>query len=158
MFRRRPDLIVPIHDRRQRKRFLTLRNFLIVTVVCLVAFVVISTRSELRGLRPGEYGGLLRREIPQVEQKPMEVVHEEPPAVGDATHADPMLVQPAARAQWLEDESATAEVVPMTSAPVTTASITSGDADVAIVGGPDGVTVARKEKRRPVLSGGFGRQ
>jgi len=120
--------------------------------------VVISTRSELRGLQPGEYGGLLRREIPQVEQKPMEVVHEEPPAVNDATHADPMLVQPAARAQWLEDESAAAEVVPMTTASVTTASVTSGDADQAIVGGPDGVTLVRKERQRPVLSGGFGRQ
>src|SRR5215210_2323531 len=153
----RLDLIVPIHDRRKRKRILTLKNFGIFMAVLVVAFIAISIRSELRGLAPGDYGRLFRREVPPpVEAKPMEIVREEePPAVDDQSHADPMLVEPMARAQWLVDDTAT------TTAPVTTPVVTSasmrGEADVAIVGGSEGVTVVRKERRKPVLSGGFGR-
>jgi hypothetical protein len=157
----RPDLIVPIHDRRRRKRILTLKNFGIFVAVLAVAFIAISIRSEMRGLAPGDYGRLFRREVPPaVEAKPMEVVREEEPAavpvvVNDQSHADPMLVAPMARAQWLVDDTAT------TTAPITTPVVTSasmrGEADVAIVGGTEGVTVVRKERRKPVLSGGFGR-
>jgi hypothetical protein len=144
MIRQRPDLIVPIRDRRRRKRYLTKRNFVIVVAVALAVFVVISTRSELRGTRPGEFGRIVKREIPPVEEKPMEVVNEAPPVVEQATTpAEPM---------WLEEESTTAAVVPMT-----TASVTRGDADLTIVGGPGGVTITQRERRRPVLSGGFGR-
>lgn len=154
---RRPDLIVPIRDRRQRKRYLTLKNFGIVALVMLVAFIAISIRSEMRGLQRGDYGRLFRSEIPApVEPKPMEVVREELPAVDDQTHADPMLVEPMARAQWLADGSA-ATATTATAPPVTGASV-RGEAGVAIVGGVEGVTVVRREKRRPVLSGGFGRE
>lgn len=154
----RPDLIVPIRDRRRRKRILTLKNFGIFTAVLLVAFVAISLRSEMRGLNPGDYGRLFRSEVPSpVEAKPMEVVREQEPApaVDDQTHADPTLVQPMARSQWLVDESTTAAAAAVT-APVVVASV-PGKADVAIVGGTDGVTVVRQERRKPVLSGGFGR-
>src|SRR5829696_2558563 len=118
----RPDLIVPIHDRRKRKRILTLKNFGIFMAVLVVAFIAISIRSELRGLAPGDYGRLFRREVPPpVEAKPMEVVREEEPAaVDDQSHADPMLVQPMARAQWLVDDTTTT-----TTAPVTTPVVTS---------------------------------
>lgn len=154
---RRPDLIVPIRDRRQRKRYLTLKNFGIVVLVMVVAFIAISIRSEMRGLKPGDYGRLFRSEVPaSVEPRPMEVVREELPTVDDRTHADPLLVEPMVRAQWLVDD-ATATATTATVPPVAAASV-RGEADVAIVGGAEGVTVVQREKRRPVLSGGFGRE
>jgi hypothetical protein len=156
---RRPDLIVPIKDRRQHKRYLTLKNFGLLMIVLVVLFVIITVRSEMRGLKPGDYGQLFGREaaVP-IEQKPIEVVREAPPPVDDATHADPMLVTPAARAQWLQDDTATTTVAPVPApVAVTTADIRGGRADVAVVGGPDGVAVVRTEKKKPLLSGGFGR-
>lgn len=154
---RRPDLIVPIRDRRQRKRYLTLKNFGIVVLVMVVAFIAISIRSEMRGLQPGDYGRLFRSEVPApVEPEPMEVVREELPAVDDQTHADPLLVEPMARAQWLVDDT-TSTAPTATVSPVAAASV-RGEADVAIIGGEEGVSVVRREKRRPVLSGGFGRE
>ena len=140
---RRRDLIVPIRDRRQRKRYLTLKNFGIFVGVVLVAFIAISTYSEMRSIPTGNYGRLFRRTVPPPPPpKPMEVVSEAP--VTD--HTEAVLVDTTARQQWIEDDLA-----PMTIAPV------RGDQDVAIVGGSDGVTVARRARRRPELSGGFGR-
>lgn len=155
---RRPDLIVPIRDRRQRKRYLTLKNFGWTMAALTLLFIVITIRSEMRGLKPGEFGRLLGREIAtDLEQKPVEVVREAPPQqpVDDATHADPLLVEPAARAQWLEgDVTTTVAIVPVE--PVRSSSSASA---VSIVGGPEGVSVVRKEARpKPVLSGGFGRE
>jgi hypothetical protein len=152
---RRPDLIVPIRDRRKRVRILTLKNFGVFVLVMVAAFVAISIRSEMRSLTPGDYGRLFHREVPSpVEPKPMDVVQEAPVSpVDDQTHADPMLVEPMQRSQWLVDDTATTTVTPV----VTTASV-RGDGDVAIVGGSEGVTVVRRERKRPVLSGGFGRR
>jgi hypothetical protein len=151
---RRPDLIVPVRDRRRRKRILTLKNFGIVMAVLLIAFVAISIRSEMRGLKPGDYGRLFGREVPPIEPKPMEVVREEPPSVADQTQADPTLVEPMARSQWLVDDATTATTAVT---PVVTAASVRGESDLAIVGGSEGVTVVRTERRKPVLSGGFGR-
>ena len=155
---RRPDLIVPIRDRRQRKRYLTLRNFRNASIVALIAFVGITIRSEMRGPAPNEYGRLYERELPRLEraQAPVEVVKEAPvPAVADQTHPDPLLVEPLGREQWLYgDPSQPSSVQPM---PRAEASVASGDTRVAIVGGADGVAVVQRERRRPVLSGGFGR-
>jgi hypothetical protein len=154
MLRRRPDLIVPIHDRRQHRRFLTLKNFGWVTLAGVLIFIGISIRSEMRGPTPHGYGGLFDREVDAgVVRKPADVVREAAP-VADATAADPMLIAPAARDQWLEGEV----VVTTTVAPVTTAAVAEGSGDVTIVGGPEGLTIVRKERRKPVLSGGFGRQ
>ena len=152
--RRRPDLIVPIRDRRKHKRILTLTNFGIFVAVLVIAFLAVSIRSEMRSLTPGDYGRLFRREVPPppVPAKPMEVVREEPPPVQDVTHADPMLVEPMQRAQWLTDDTATTTVAPMMSS----ASM-GGESEVVVVGGAEGVTIVRREKRKPVLSGGFGR-
>lgn len=153
---RRPDLIVPIRDRRQHKRYLTLKNFFFASMAFLVLFAVITIRSEMRGLKPGGYGRLFDREVPvEVKPLPVEVVEEAPPPVEDATHPDPMLIEPAARAQWLEDENAAAIVAATAAEP---ARASSSDSNVTIVGGTEGVTVVRKERKRPVLSGGFGRQ
>jgi hypothetical protein len=55
----------------------------------------------------------------------------------------------------MDDDDTTATTA--TVAPVVTAAVVRGNGDVAIVGGTDGVTVVRKERRKPVLSGGFGR-
>lgn len=157
MMHRRRDLIVPVRDRRQRKRYLTLKNFGWATLAFAIAFAAISIRSELRGTS-ADYGRLFERQIDvPVEQKPVEVVREEevPEPVPDQTHADPMLVEPMVRAQWLYGD-------PLAPTPVTPparaeASVAAGQTRVAIVGGAEGVTVVQRERRRPVLSGGFGR-
>lgn len=160
MFRRRPDLIVPIRDRRQHKRYLTLKNFGIAMAVLTVLFIAISIRSEYGGTDNSSFGRLVEREMPVVEQKkPVEVVEEQSPAsVDDATHADPMLVAPMAREQWLRGDTTTdgslTNVQPM---PRAEAAVASGETRVAIVGGPNGVSVVRQERRQPVLAGGFGR-
>lgn len=154
MFRRRRDLIVPIRDRRQRRRILTLKNFGWATLAGGLIFIGISIRSEMRGPTPHGYGGLFDRTVDtEVVRKPVDVVREAEP-VAAANAADPMLVAPVARAQWMEGEV----VATATVAPVTTAAVTRGSGDVAIVGGPEGLTVVRKERRKPVLTGGFGRQ
>ena len=154
----RPDLIVPIRDRRARKRILTLKNFAILMAVLVLLFAIITIRSEMRGSTRGDYGRLFGREAAvEIEQKPVEVVHEAPPPVDDSTHPDPMLTEPAARAQWLQDQQAAeaATIVPITTAEA--ARVTGGNAEVAIVGGTTGVAVVRKDRKKPVLSGGFGR-
>ncbi|HEU4889112.1 MAG TPA: hypothetical protein VFV49_14600 [Thermoanaerobaculia bacterium] len=160
MLRRKPDLIVPIRDRRQRKRYLTLRNFGYSLIAALVIFLGITIRSEMRGVGPTTYGRLVERELPQVEQKqkPVEVVTEATPAVtNEQTHADPMLMEPMAREQWLRDQS-TAEPVAVAIPHRAAAALATGETDVAIVGGPEGVKIVQRERRKPVLSGGFGRQ
>ena len=156
MMHRRPDLIVPVRDRRQRKRYLTLKNFGWATLAFVVLFAGISIRSELRGTK-ADYGRLFERQIDvPVVQKPVEIVREEAPEpVPDQTHADPMLVEPMTRAQWLYgDPLAPTPVQPMVRAE---ASVAAGQTRVAIVGGPEGVSVVRTERRAPVLAGGFGR-
>src|SRR5688500_7153465 len=99
MNRNRPDLLVPIRDRRQHRRFLTVRNAGISFAVLVMLFLGISIYSEIgpRGGGGGEstFGRLLEREMPKVESKPVEVVTEARPAVDDHTAPDPMLVAPA---------------------------------------------------------------
>ena len=158
--RGKPDLIVPIRDRRQSKRYLTLRNFGYSLIAALVIFLGITIRSEMRGTGPTTYGRLVERELPQVEQQkrqPLEVVREAPVVTTEQTHADPMLMEPMAREQWLRDQSTAAPVavdVPHRAA----AALATGETDVAIVGGPEGVKIVQRERRKPTLSGGFGRQ
>ncbi len=155
MRRHRPDLIVPIHDRRQRKRYLTLKNFAIAVVAAGVLFVGISIRSEMRGTGPANYGRLVAKEMPHVvEQKPVEVVAEAPTVDPEQTHADPMLVQAAAREQWLQAQTTTPVVVP----PRAAAAMATGETDVVIVGGPEGVKIVQRERRKATLTGGFGRR
>jgi hypothetical protein len=156
MMHRRRDLIVPVRDRRQRKRYLTLKNFGWATLAFVILFAGISIRSELRGTK-ADYGRLYEKQIDvPLEQKPVEIVREQvAEPVPDQTHADPTLVEPMTRAQWLYGD-------PLTPAPVTIparaeASVAAGQTRVAIVGGAEGVTIVQRERRQPVLSGGFGR-
>jgi hypothetical protein len=161
--RRRPDLIVPVRDRRQHRRYLTLKNFAIVMIVLFVAFAIITIRSEMRGTDgSASWGRLMDREIPHVEQKPVEVVKEVTPApVPDVAHADPLLTEPMVREQWLHGDFATPESVPSGTMsiqmPRAEASVATGETRVAIVGGTEGVKVVTRQRRAPVLSGGFGR-
>lgn len=160
MARSRPDLIVPIRDRRQGKRYLTLRNVGIAVFVLAFAFLLITIRSERRGLRAGDYGRLYTSEMPEpVAAKPAEVVREQAPAVPDHSAADPMLVEPMARAQWLDGSQATAAAtVAPAPAAVTYQAPVAGDARVAIVGGSEGVAIVKEAPKRPTLKGGFGRK
>ncbi|HEX7831559.1 MAG TPA: hypothetical protein VF787_18030 [Thermoanaerobaculia bacterium] len=154
----RPDLIVPIRDRRQHRRIVTLKNFRNLAIVAVVAFLGVTVYSEIRGPKAGEYGRLYRSELPpSVEPKPVEVV-QEATTIDDQTHADPTLVQPMARAQWLEGETATPTTATIAPSPVPVQASVSQSGEVTIVGGPEGVSVVREQRRRPVLSGGFGRQ
>ena len=157
--RQRPDLIVPIHDRRQRRRYVTLKNFGWATLAGGVIFVGISIYSEMRTTGPANYGRLVQREISAVvEQKPVEVVTETPSVDQEQTHADPMLVQAAAREQWLRAQETAPGVVPavVDIPPRAAAAMATGETDVVIVGGPEGVKIVQRERRKP-LSARFGR-
>lgn len=164
MKRRRPDLIVPIRDRRQHKRYLTLKNFRNVTIVLVAAFLIVTIHGEMAGLKPGEHGRLYHKELPEAPKaQPVEIVREETPHVPDADSADPTLLEPMSRAQWLDDEFHNAEAQTATTteaaaitAPVMQAGV-EGDARIAIVGGAEGIAVVKESRRRPVLRGGFGR-
>jgi hypothetical protein len=157
--RRHPDLIVPIRDRRQRKRYLTLKNFAWFLGACAVLFVIITIHSEMRGTGSTNYGRLVERELPPTappSRTPLDVVTEASPAVTqEATHADPMLAAPMGREQWLHADTASA-ATPITAVPMP-APVRTGDAKLAIVGGPEGVAIVKEPKKRPTLEGGFGR-
>ena len=103
MRRRKPDLIVPIRDRRQSRRILTLRNLGSAALILAVVFLVVTIHSEMRKPAPDHYGRLFSREIARsngaVPKPKIEVVPEA--TVGDQTAADPTLVAPAAREQYL---------------------------------------------------------
>lgn len=137
---------------------MTLKNFRNVMIAAAVIFLAVTIYSETRGPKAGDYGRLYSNEMPKVEPKPVEVVTESASAtVADATHADPMLVEPLGRAQWLNgEEQTTATLI----APASTTNVRidpKAGGDVTIVGGPEGVTVVRGERRRQMLKGGFGR-
>jgi len=159
MWTRKPKLIRVVPNRRSRKRIVTLKNFRNVLLVALVLFVVVTIRSEMKGNRQGDYGRIVSRELPPPpEAKPMERVTEAP-EVRDETSADPMLIQPAIRAQFLGDT--TLEPVPLidpaTESPAQHPTLNEGR--VVIVGGTDGVSIVRDERPKPPqLGGGFGRQ
>ena len=134
---------------------MTLKNFGYATIAAAILFLGITIRSEMRGTGPANYGRIVERELPKVEQKPMEVVREMPTVDTEQTHADPMLIEPMAREQWLHAEEA-APVVQVP--PRAAASMATGATDVVIVGGPEGVKIVQRERRQPVLRGGFGRR
>jgi hypothetical protein len=158
MTRHRPDLIVPIRDRRQRKRYLTLKNAGYAAIAAGVIFVGISIRSEMRGTTPANYGRLVAKEMPHVEQKPLEVVTEAPIVDQEQTHADPMLIHANARGQLLQAQIPTPAPAVVAVPPRVAAAMATGETDVVIVGGPEGVKIVQRERRRPTLTGGFGRQ
>jgi hypothetical protein len=160
---RKPERIVPIRDRRQSKRYLTLRNAGIAGAGLVVIFILITIRSEMRGLAPGDYGRLFHSELPPAPvAKPVEVVREAPVPVPDQTAADPMLVEPMVRAQWLDGTigTETVSLEPVQAAVASTPTVVApvrGTDRLAIVGGPEGVMIVKETRKRGGLKGGFGR-
>jgi hypothetical protein len=159
--RSRPDLIVPIRDRRQHKRILTLRNFGFAAIGVIVLFIALTVQSEFRHSKSENYGRLFGKQVsgqPAVVPQKVEVVHEAP--VPDQTAADPLLIAPAAREQYLGVTNANAPQPVVSSSVVPPPpTIETRQGGVAIVGGPEGVTVAKNETAaKPTLSGGIFRQ
>jgi hypothetical protein len=156
----KPQLIVPIRDRRQRKRYLTKRNLGLTTLIVIALFAIITIRSEM--FRPdGEFGRLYGRELPEAPAAaaPLEVVRENP-AIADQTGADPLLMEPAVRAQKYLDPEPPATVVPSTAQIVDVPQPEPKEASggrVAIVGGAEGVAIVKEVPgERRLLTGGFG--
>ena len=158
--RRNPDLIVPIRDRRQRRRILTLKNFRNAMIVLIVVFVIISIRSEMRGRGVGtDYGRLVNRDLPPAEEiarKPIETVQEK--EVDETPSADPFDLKSAAREQYL-GVTQTASVPLLEPVQPPPAPVRVGaEADMVIVGDSNGVAVVpTKRAEKPQLGGGFGR-
>jgi len=164
--RRKPDLIVPIRDRRQRRRILTMRNLGGAAIVLVVLFLVVTIYSEMRKPAPNQYGRLFSHEMAKsdiAEPKPqLEVIPEG--TVGDQTAADPMLIAPAAREQYL---GVTAPPTPAAPVQATAADefvrrqpvLQSQSGKVAIVGDANGVAVVQSATvPEHKLSGGIFRQ
>ena len=131
-------------ERRQHIRIVTMRNFAWFTMVLLLVFAAISLRSELRGRHMHDYGRLTPRQVVQekVEQQPVEVVNEGAPS---------------APVQSLSPQMVTEQSTIITPAQPAVMEPPRGNTRVAIVGGPEGVTIVRQDRPRPKLRGGFGR-
>lgn len=160
----RPDLIIPIRDRRSRKRVLTLRNFAYAAIAIVVLFAAVTIQSDLRHSKGDSYGRLFGTQVsgqPDVVPQKVEVVREAP--VPDETSADPLLIAPAAREQYLGvDSTNMPQPAPqpiVSSSVMTSQPVATTQGAVQIVGGPEGVTIAKGQAApRPTLSGGIFRQ
>ena len=152
------ELVVPIRDRRRGKRILTLKNLRNVTIVAAVGFVALMVYSEVTGPKPrDDYGRLFGQQVkapaPEVQRAPQIVTEGQIP---DQDHADPMLLNAAAREQYLGVEPNS--LVPPPAAPaVAVAAPARIDATHAtIVGDANGVTIVKSETpNRDVLGGGI---
>ena len=140
----RPDLIVPIRDRRKRRRILTLKNLGWVAIIFAAFFVGITIESNLRRRSTTDaYGRLFGKQVSSqttITPKKYEAVTEAP--VVDQTAADPLLVDAMRREQYLQVQTATTPPASDT------------------VSGPNGITIitGRPQPSRPLLSGGIFRQ
>ena len=157
---RRPDLIIPIRDRRQRRRILTLKNFYKAAIVAIVLFAGLTIYFDIRHPRSnGDYGRLFGKQVsgqvPQVTKPPVDVVKEAP--VPDQTAADPLLVAAQAREQYLGNPTLTP--VPVVANTMTMPPATTSDGTAVVVGGPNGVTIVKgKTNTKPTLQGGIFKQ
>jgi hypothetical protein len=162
----RSELVVPIRDRRQHRRILTLKNFRNAIFVIIAIFAGITIVANVRKPKKttDDYGRLYAPRVQStsgVSKKP-EIIQEG--QINDATAADPTLIRAQARAQILTGESDPSEqpLVP-TPAQAQPAAAPAGlvghDAAgrLVVVGGPEGVTLVQKPGTKPVLGGGFGR-
>ena len=144
----RPDLIVPVRDRRKRRRILTLKNFRKAILVIAIFFLGVTIQSDLRHGPADEYGRLFRKQVSgqvTVAPKNHPVVREAP--IEDQTSADALLVSAAARGQYLVDP-ALSRIAP------------AGEPALRVVGDPNGITIVRGKTgpQHPTLSGGIFRQ
>jgi hypothetical protein len=142
------SLIVPIRDRRRRRRILTLKNFGRVLLGVTIFFAGLTIQSDFRHPQSAtQYGRLFGKQVSGqtvVEPKKPDVITVTP--IEDQTAADPLLVRAAARGQLLLDQTST-------TAPQTNANSVTG---------PGGVVIERSgtpiDQRHPTLSGGIFRQ
>ena len=155
----RPNVLIPIRDRRQRRRIVTLKNFgwlcaLLVVVLISLSFDLFSWRPA----EPGQYGRLVQKEIVHNDdvKARAQIVTEAP--VTEQNGADPLLLASAAREQEFLTTTQQPPPAPI-APPIETRAIGSGNG-VAVVGDPGGVVVVRSAEaaKRPVLAGGIFRQ
>jgi hypothetical protein len=162
---RNPLLIVPIRDRRQHRRLLTIKNVAVTMLSIAAVVAAMSIYSESRRGPAGEYGRLLGTQVagPNVAARKVDVVHEGP--VADQAAPDPMLVAPAAREQLLMANTNVAQTPAVTTSveptavaitPMRTGAAARG---TTIVGDGSGVEVVRppvtSTAPQPALSGGI---
>jgi hypothetical protein len=163
---RKPLLIVPIRDRRQHRRILTIRNCAITMLSFAVIFAAISIYNEHRSGPAGEYGRLFGSQVPATNtaiSRNVDVIKEAP--VDDQRAADPMLVAPAAREQLLLANTNVPAAAPAPAAvpiaPPSAIGSVSGHG-TTIVGDGNGVAIVHASTTstaaRPVLSGGIFKQ
>src|SRR4051812_48831467 len=157
---RHPELIVPIRDRRRRKRILTIKNAQNVTLVAVVLFIALTIVSEVRKPKArDDYGRLFGQQVgapaPAVQKAPQIVTEGQ---ISDDDHADPLLLSSAAREQYLGVEPNSLQPV---AAPVEATSIPAPSTTdhATIVGDANGVTIVKSETQtRGVLGGGIFKQ
>jgi hypothetical protein len=162
---RKPLFIVPIRDRRQHRRVLTIRNCAITMLSIAVVLASISIY-EARGKTAGDYGRLFARQADSPRRdlsRRVNVVREGP--VADQTAADPMLVAPAIRGQLLmapsNDVLTTSSTTNFAPRPVTASDGTTAGHGTTIVGDGSGIMVANGRSstaKAPTLSGGIFKQ
>jgi hypothetical protein len=161
---RKPLLIVPIRDRRQRRRILTIRNSAISMLSLAVIVAAISTYNAARRTPAGEYGRLFGSQVPATNTtvtRKVDVIEEGP---ADDRGADSMLVAPAAREQTNVLITPTTVPAPAPIASPSAIGNVSGHG-TTIVGDGSGVAVVHASTTsttgtaaRPVLSGGIFKQ
>jgi len=157
-----PNLVVPIRDRRRRKRILTLKNVRNVTLIAVALFAALTIASEIR--RPktrDDYGRLFGSQIAvpaTTAQSTPQVITEAP--VADEEHADPLLLSAAAREQYLGvngQQPVTAPVVAATPEDFARPAPVLGEGrHVSVVGDATGVVVVTgPAPQRETLGGGI---
>jgi|SRR5579884_2751259 len=140
----RPELIVPIRDRRRHRRILTVKNFAAAFVVAAALFIGLTVYSDFHHPQSSaNYGRLFGKQVSSqtaIATPKYDVVNEAP--VNDQTAADPTLVDAQRREQWLSVETTTTTVDPQTST----------------AANPVVITQTTPQESKPLLSGGIFRQ
>jgi hypothetical protein len=144
----RPELVVPIRDRRKHRRILTLKNFGGAFVAAAVLFVGLTVYSDFHHPQSSaNYGRLFGKQVSSqtaIASPKYDVVKESP--VNDETQADPMLVDAQRREQWLSVE--------------TTTTTSTADPQTSTAANPIVITqtTPQPQQSQPLLSGGIFRQ
>jgi hypothetical protein len=161
---RNPLLIVPIRDRRQRRRILTIKNCAMTMLGIAVVFASISIYSESRRGKAADYGRLFGSQVGAPNRgvaRNVEIVHEG--SVDDQSAPDPMLVAPAGREQLLMAKSNVDPTPASTTSasPIVVVPTNTNTHETTIVGDGNGIVVAKPPSTttaHPVLSGGIFKQ
>lgn len=157
---------LPPRDRRRGRRIITLKNFLRLLLAAILLFAGLTLVSNRGKSTPGEYGRLYGKRQPAVGKSEFHptIVTEAPP-VPEQERADPMLLDAAARSQYLgagtNTSTATATTASFPGAPSAATASSASSVDnssfgstpanaplrrgqkVSIVGDSSGVTVVK---------------